>query len=394
MQQLTAQSIAALAAWIAFLAAVISWGWTFRKKERDIIGNRRWFFAASGLVLMVAFGSLYFRGLTFGLDFTGGTLLEMAAYQKVTTPQVTAALQDAPLELTDRKVQVGGDLVPDPGDPSRKYRKILVRVTDARGQPLQTDQARKLLAHLKSRLDPELKQLRIESIGPVITGELKRNALIAVVLALFLQLLYITFRFGNQIRFGLAADVALAHDVLIMVGLYSLAGRQVDSPFVAALLTVVGYSVMDSVVIFDRIRENLQQAGEKTFEETVNSSVNQTMTRSINTTTTTIVVILALYFFGGSSLQNFAYALLVGILAGAYSSICVAPPVLVAYEAWARRREAARSRARREAQSRRARALHGEEALPAPEEAPAAPRRARPGPTRTRRRRKGARRKG
>ena len=148
--------------------------------------------------------------------------------------------------------------------------------------------------------------------------------------------IYIFFRFGNQIRYGFAADLALIHDVIIMLGFYSLAGREIDSPFVAALLTVVGYSVMDSVVIFDRIRENINDwwdehgdEDDAPYEKIVNDSVNQTMTRSINTTLTTLVTILAIFYFGGDTLQNFAYALLVGITSGAYSSIFVASPILV-----------------------------------------------------------------
>ena len=144
---------------------------------------------------------------------------------------------------------------------------------------------------------------------------------------------------GTEFRgdgFSRAADAALVHDVIIMIGFYSLAGKEVDSPFVAALLTIVGYSVMDSVVIFDRIRENINdwwdEHGDEEdapYEEIVNDSVNQTMIRSINTTLTTLVTLLAIYYFGGSTLQNFAYALLIGIVSGAYSSICIASPLLI-----------------------------------------------------------------
>jgi len=175
---------------------------------------------------------------------------------------------------------------------------------------------------------------KVESIGPVIGKELTRKAIIALVIALLFQLVYITVRFGSQMRYGLAADIALAHDLIIMVGIYSIMSIfnksvQVDSPFVAALLTVVGYSVMDSIVIFDRIRENLKVHSKESFEEVVNISVNQTMTRSINTLMTVLFPMFALYFFGGATLKSFAFALLVGLTSGAYSSIFIASPMLV-----------------------------------------------------------------
>lgn len=190
--------------------------------------------------------------------------------------------------------------------------------------------------------------LREERIGSTITGELQMNAIMALVITLGLQLIYIYFRFGGQMRFGVAADLALLHDIIIMVGLYALFGRQVDSPFIAALLTVTGYSVMDSVVIFDRIRENLRITKNASFAEVVNLSVNQTMTRSINTTLTPVLTLLAIYFFGGSTLQNFAFALLVGIMAGAYSSICLASPLLIDIDNWAVKKEKEKLAQRRE----------------------------------------------
>jgi preprotein translocase subunit SecF len=163
-----------------------------------------------------------------------------------------------------------------------------------------------------------------------VTGELRYHALLAMGVAMVVQFAYIFLRFGFQARYGTAAVVAILHDVVIMIGMYSLSGRQLDSPFVAALLTVAGYSIMDSVVIFDRIRENEHYyGGKKPFPEVVNESVNQTMSRSVNTTLTVLITLVAIYFFGGTSLQSFAYSLLVGITSGAYSSVFVAAPTLI-----------------------------------------------------------------
>ncbi len=321
---------ASLAIWVVLLLGLIGWGQTFKKRQYDIIGARKVYFTISGLCLLIAVGSLGLNGINWGLDFTGGTIIEAGSYKMVTPDQVRSGLEGFE-GIGDRTVQVGAGMVEDleaeEGQPTQ-YQKLIVRVTQEDGSPLPTAKAGELLTHLSQSLG-DLKELRIASIGPTISGELARNAVLAVVLALGLQLLYIFLRFGNQMRYGVAADLALVHDVLIMVGFYSLAGREVDSPFVAALLTIVGYSVMDSVVIFDRIRENIQLRRNAPFAQMVNESVNQTMTRSINTTLTTVVTLLAIYYFGGSTLQNFAFALLVGIASGAYSSICVASPALV-----------------------------------------------------------------
>jgi preprotein translocase SecF subunit len=189
--------------------------------------------------------------------------------------------------------------------------------------------------------------LSVETIDPIIGRELWINALMALVVALVLQLIYITFRFGNQIRYGVAADIALIHDVVIMAGIYSLVGRQVDSPFLAALLTVIGYSVMDSIVVFDRIRENVRHSRKGNYEEICNASVNQTMSRSVNTVLTVLLTLFALFFFGGETLRNFAFALLVGVTSGAYSSIFIATPAVVMLDEWSKKREDERVQQRR-----------------------------------------------
>ena len=331
-----------LVCWVVGLTAFVSWGQSFNKRSYDIMSKRNMYFGFSALLVLISVISLATNGVNKGLDFTGGSIIEAGVYELKTPPDIDAALADLKLsndaKLGDVSTQVGTgmveDLKPEEGQKS-EYQKVIIRLTLEGGVALESDQTQEVLAHLKDKFG-EIKELRTASIGPTISGELTNNAIKAVVLALLLQLVYIFFRFGNQIRYGLAADVALVHDVVIMIGFYSFAGREIDSAFVAALLTVVGYSVMDSVVIFDRIRENLNdwwdkngEDGEVPYQAVVNDSVNQTMTRSINTTLTTLVTLLAIYYFGGSTLQNFAFALLVGILSGAYSSICVASPLLV-----------------------------------------------------------------
>ena len=332
MINLSVTSWIALAVWTVVLVGVVIWAQSFRKRQRNLMANLHYYAIISGLMLCLAIGSLATRGLNYGLDFTGGTLLELGSYKMVSAPEVQKLLADfKEPPLGDKMVQVGAEMATD--TEGKQYQRIVIRVTRETptpdgGRELRDQEPVKLQQHLTAALG-ELKLLQSASIGPTMTGELKRHALLAVVVAMIVQAVYIFARFGFQWRFGAAADVAIIHDVVIMVGLYSLSGRQIDSPFMAAVLTVAGYSVMDSVVIFDRIRENMQQYRNKPFKEVVNESVNQTMTRSVNTTLTVVITLLAIYFFGGSTLQNFAYALLVGVISGAYSSIFVAAPILI-----------------------------------------------------------------
>jgi preprotein translocase subunit SecF len=288
--------------------------------------------------MAISIATLATQGLKKGLDFTGGTIFELGSYKQVTVSQVEESLKGFP-DLGQAHIQVGTDMVSDPtpdqGKPGQ-YQRVIIRLTLANGQHLDPIQTKACLEHIRANLG-DFKELRTASIGPTISGELTTNALKALGFALVAQLLYIFFRFGNQVRYGLAADLALLHDLTIMCGFYSLAGKEVDSPFVAAVLTVVGYSVMDSVVIFDRIRENLNdwwaehgEDKEAPFEEIVNASLCQTMSRSINTVITVLITLIAIHYFGGETLQNFSFALLVGIVGGGYSSVGLASPIVVA----------------------------------------------------------------
>lgn len=330
-----------LVGWIVALIIVVAWGQSFRRRSYNLVGAGKVYLAISGILLTIAIGSLYFNGLKKGLDFTGGSIIEAGVYELKSVGEIRTVIEKFQAEdykLGGVGIQTGTEMVrdekPEEGKPT-EFQRVIIRLTTEEGVQLSPTQIRDVLDHMRTEFG-DLKELRTASIGPTISGELTNNAIKAVLLTLALQLVYLFFRFGNQVRYGIAADIALCHDVIIMLGFYSLSGREIDSPFVAALLTVVGYSVMDSVVVFDRLRENLTdwweangEDEEAPYEELVNTSVNQTMIRSINTTLTTLVTLLAIYYFGGSTLQNFAFALLVGIVAGGYSSICVANPILV-----------------------------------------------------------------
>jgi len=229
---------------------------------------------------------------------------------------------------------------------AREYKTALIRITREDNSNLASDEVMQLIASL-SRTYGNIYKFKVESIGPTIGGELRTKAIYAVLIALGIQLIYITIRFGNQVRYGLAADIALFHDLIVMIGIYSIVGREIDSPFIAAILTVVGYSVMDSIVIFDRIRENLKIFKKESYEEAVNISVNQTMSRSVNTLLTVLITLFALFFFGGTTLKNFAFALLIGCTVGAYSSIFIASPLLVIIDDYVKKKESERVAARR-----------------------------------------------
>ena len=324
--------------WIVALIGLVYWGQTFDKKHYDFLARRNLFFGLSSILIGLSVITLATQGLKKGLDFTGGTIFELGAYKQVTVSNVQDALKDFP-GLGPAHIQVGTDMIkdasPEAGKPA-EYQKVIIRLTMEDGSHLDPIKTQECLKHIQTKLG-DIKELRTASIGPTISGELTTNALKALALALGAQLLYIFLRFGNQVRYGLAADLALLHDLIIMCGFYSLAGLEVDSPFVAAVLTVVGYSVMDSVVIFDRIRENLNdwwaehgEDKEAPYNDIVNASLSQTMSRSINTVITVLICLICIHYFGGETLQNFSFALLVGIVGGGYSSVGLASQIVVA----------------------------------------------------------------
>ena len=376
---------------VACMLGFIIWATGFRKKQKEILKYRNHFFVFSGIILVICIGSLLFRGVNWGLDFKGGTVIEIGVDPKVTTLQVRQAIEEfakkgeTGSKLDDPKIQMeelvkerqavqpsatessapvsteapGGTDAPAPAPPiettnpgdSGGSSQGITTAQDAAGskdipykkcmiqtKELSSDEASNLITFLRTKLG-DFEVLKQETVGPIIGKELQKKALIALLLALGAQLLYITFRFGTQFRYGVAADIALLHDIIVMVGLYSLLGRPIDSTFLAALLTIIGYSVMDSVVVFDRIRENLELMKGNSYEETVNISLNQTMTRTALTSVTTIMTLFALYYFGGATLHNFAIALLIGAVAGTYSSLFIASPLLIIFDNMAKDRE-------------------------------------------------------
>jgi preprotein translocase subunit SecF len=201
---------------------------------------------------------------------------------------------------------------------------------------MSAENKRALLDGLRQRFGSVV-VLREDEVGPKIGQELRNIAIIAVAVGLLLQVLYISYRF-KSIRYALTADAALLHDILIVLGIFAITRKEVSSPFVAVLLTVVGYSINDTIVVFDRIRENLVMRTREAFDRLVNRSMLEALVRSINTAVTTILAIAAVYFFGGSTIRDFAFGLMVGIAVGTYSSIFNASALLVDWHLWADRR--------------------------------------------------------
>lgn len=291
-----------------------------------IVEKRNWFFVLSLLFIIPGLISIFLWGLKLGADFTGGTLLEVNFKTKVEKEKIIEVGKSEKLEIHTQ--------------PTGNNSYIL------RTKPLEDKQVKKLIEDLNKKY-PGTKQLRIETIGPTIGKELLQKSITALIVASIAIVFYIAWAFrsvpkpASSWRFGITAIITLLHDVLVLVGSFSILGHflnvEVDSLFVTAALTVIGFSVHDTIVVFDRIRENLNKASYKTFEETVSHSIVQTLGRSINTSMTVILVLSALLFFGGSSIRWFVAALLIGIFSGTYSSIFNAAPILVVWQNWSTR---------------------------------------------------------
>ncbi|GAB6100316.1 hypothetical protein JCM16358_21950 [Halanaerocella petrolearia] len=277
----------------------------------EIIEKRKLWFTISGVIITIGLISILMQGMNLGIDFTGGTIMEFQFDKQVTTEEVRDILSEFGLNKKSRVQETGEN-------------GILIRT-----QQLEHDKVVALQEKVETDY-PSANMLRTSVVGPTIGQELRNKAFWALVVASIAIVAYISFRF--QFRFSIAALMALLHDVLIVITVFSLLGPEINSPFVAALLTIVGYSINDTIVIFDRIREKLRFAKRSdTFAELNNQAILETLPRSINTSLTTLLPILAIIFLGGATIQNFMLALLIGMLSGTYSSIFVASPILVAW---------------------------------------------------------------
>ncbi len=290
----------------------------------NIIGKKNIYFLISFLIIIPGILAVIFYGLNLSIDFTGGSRITMSFGQPVNDKAVNLVKS----EMSAQKIKISTI--------ERSNNLLFVRT-----QPIDQSQNSKLVNSLKKDF-ANFKEEEFETIGPSVGAETTRNAVQGVILASFLIVLYITYSFrkvpkpASSFRFGVCAVVALVHDVFVVVGIFAILGHffgvEIDSLFVTAVLTVIGFSVHDTIVVFDRIRENLKRNPSHAFGQVVNDSILQTLDRSLNTSLTVVLVLLAVLLFGGETIRWFIVALLVGIVSGTYSSVFNASPLLVLWQ--------------------------------------------------------------
>jgi len=274
----------------------------------DFMGKRNVAMIFSAILLLGAVGSIVTRGLSMGIDFTGGTLIEVGYTQDANLPAIRETLTQG--GHSDVSVQQFGTA-----------KDVLIRLAKSEEQSSST-LSNEVFGMLSKAVEGQVELRRVEFVGPQVGDELTEDGFLAVLVSLMAILVYVALRF--EWRFAVGSVVALIHDVTITIGLFSLLQIEFDLPVLAAVLAVIGYSLNDTIVVFDRVRENFRKMRKGTSESIINSSLTQTLSRTLMTSLTTILVLLALFFLGGEIIHGFAFALLVGVFVGTYSSIYVA----------------------------------------------------------------------
>ena len=287
-----------------------------KKTNIDFIARRHIFFAISGLAIALGLVSLAVKGANLGLDFTGGTLLQLKFANPITIGEVRQAVKAAELEAGIQTFT------------GRNAFALKVKGSQENVNEI----ANKLIQGLTANLPGNsFIEERRDYVGPVVGRDLSKKALFAIILSLFGIIVYVAFRFSNPV-WGAAGVLALLHDVFITFGAMSVTNRETDLVVVAALLTIAGYSINDTIVIFDRMRENLNKFPKMRLGELVNVSVNETLSRTLITNFTVLGVVAILFIFGGDVINNFAFAMLVGSICGTYSTIAIATPLVYQWE--------------------------------------------------------------
>lgn len=304
-------------------------------RNLKIIQKRKLWYTISLLMIVIGLASVIVFGFKYGLDFTGGSLIEIQYAKNRPLNQVISEILTTK-NFSSPKVQPSGDT------------DVIIRLPE-----INEEQHQLLLSSLaeqaqKDNPENSIIEKRFESFGSTLGAELRRNSVYAILFVLVAIILYLAYAFRKVThpvaswKFGTVAVIALAHDVLVVLGLFSILGylfnTEIDSLFITALLTLLGFSVHDTIVTLDRVRENIFKKQDLTFEEVVNASINETITRSINTSATTLFALIAIYFFGGATVKDFSLALIAGIIVGTYSSIFIAAPLLVTWYNFSRRK--------------------------------------------------------
>ncbi|MFP4079756.1 MAG: protein translocase subunit SecF [Ectothiorhodospira sp.] len=274
----------------------------------NFLGQRRMALSVSAILLVISILLLVFRGLNFGIDFTGGTLIEVGYPEEVELLEVRERLEDGGFD--GASVQYFGT-----------SRDVLIRLAPREGED-SAELSEEVLTQLRGGSQRDVEMRRVEFVGPQVGDELREQGGLAMLYALLGILIYVALRF--EWRFSLGAVAALVHDVTLTLGVFSLLWLEFDLSVLAAVLAVIGYSLNDTIVVYDRIRENFRRLRKEATEQVMNKSVNQSLDRTIMTSVTTLLVLFCLYLLGGAVIQNFALALIIGVLVGTYSSIYVA----------------------------------------------------------------------
>ncbi|MCK9231259.1 MAG: protein translocase subunit SecF [Syntrophales bacterium] len=294
----------------------------------DFVGKMKLAFRVSIALIVISIASIVWHGgLNYGIDFAGGTLIQIKFQQDPSPDRIRSAFRA--IGLTDSVIQKIGE------------KEVVVRTaatqSDMRGL---SDRIAESLASLQGRDTFEIR--RVEVVGPKVGKDLTRKAILALVFSWIGMLVYIAWRF--EFRYAVGGILALVHDTLIAIGSLSLLDKEFTLTIVAALLTIVGYSINDAIVVFDRIRENARKNVKQPLSEVINSSINETLSRTILTAFTVFLVLLALFFLGGAVIHDFAFVLLVGIVIGTYSSIFIASPIVLLFEKFKPARPRGKSR--------------------------------------------------
>lgn len=282
----------------------------------EIVKNSKRWIALSLVFIVISLGSLLTKGLNYGIDFSGGNLFQLKFEKPVTLKEINTALDKIGKDIhqfggNGRKVQIS------------EGNEVLIRI-----QEITEKEKNKFYDEIKEVGKYEI--VKEDKVGASVGKELKMSAVYSLAIGTVMIVAYITMRF--EFMFAVAGILALLHDIIIAIGGISLLGYEIDTAFIAAVLTILGYSINDTIVVFDRIRETLRKKSDLTFGEILNKSVNQVMVRSLNTSITTLLAVVAILIFGGESLRTFITTLLIGIMAGTYSSIFIATPLIYLLE--------------------------------------------------------------
>ena len=283
------------------------------KSDIQFINYFRLFNFVSLILILISVGFIFYKGLNFGVDFKGGTLIELRVENtEIGIGDVRQSFIKMNLgDVNVKKFGKGNDYLIKFEQTDKNKENFI--------ENIKTQLSRNLTGNFSFR--------RVENVGPKVSGELLKSGLIAIVLSLSAMLIYIWIRFEWQ--FSLGAIIALIHDVIITIGFFSILEFEINLSIVAAVLTIVGYSMNDTVVIFDRVRENLKKYSSKSINEISNLSINETLSRTIITSLTTLLALLSIFFFGGKILHGFSFAMILGVIFGTYSSIFIANPILI-----------------------------------------------------------------